>query len=91
MTTPIMPTKDTTTLRMSIACRSGLRLSGSSSGPRMSRSSMTGMFIRNAACQLNVSMTQPPTMGPTAAPTEAIAAQMAICVWDASVGCRRFP
>ena len=44
----------------------------------MSRSSMTGMFIRNAACQLNVWMTQPPTIGPTAAPTDAIAAHTAI-------------
>jgi len=38
---------------------------------------MTGMVIRNAACQLNVSM-PPPTMGPTAAPTDAIAAHTAI-------------
>lgn len=39
---------------------------------------MTGMFIRNAACQLNVSMIQPPTIGPAAPPTDAIAAHTAI-------------
>ncbi len=44
------------------------------------------MFIRNAACQLNVSMIQPPTIGPAAAPSAPMAAHTAMAVrrWSRS-------
>ena len=64
----------------------GFLLSGTRNGASASSSTMTGMFMRNAACQLNVSMIQPPTMGPVAAPSAPMADQTAMAVrrWSRS-------
>ncbi|GAA2886137.1 hypothetical protein GCM10020220_090420 [Nonomuraea rubra] len=68
-----MPAMDSTVATASQ--RPGARFldSGSRNRPKPIARAMTGTFTRNAACQLKCSSSTPPTTGPSAAPTAAIA------------------
>ena len=54
----------------------GERFSRSSQAAAAMAMSMSGTLTRNAECQLNASSSAPPTTGPTAAPSAAVAPQM---------------
>lgn len=51
----------------------GFLFSGTRNGTRASRSVMTEIFMRKVTCQLNVSIIQPPAIGPAAARSAPIA------------------
>lgn len=69
-----MPTTESRTPAASTRPGVADRLSGRSSTPAMTATTIRGTLTRNAACQLKACSSAPPTIGPMAPPTAAVEA-----------------